>query len=318
MTSLDRILVDLAPLRPMFDDPDVTDVMINEGGGRIFAKRTCSAAELQPVTMDPNHLREAIRHIARDCGQPVTAATTILYLRLADGSRVNAIFPPVAVDGLTVTIRRFGHRLTLNDLMDNGTLSDRDGCQLARWVEDRRTILISGQTGAGKTTLLNALAALIPPNDRVVLVEDTSEMYLHKPNLVRLQARPFQRAGNAADPDLLAVTLSDLLRATRRQSPDRIILGEVLGPQDAVDLLDALTSGHAGSFSTIHADSPEDAITRLTWLVFQANLHIPQELVLHTIRSAVHVVVHLSFDDRRRRLAVLYELPREVQAVVTR
>lgn len=299
MSSLDRILPFLAPIADLLADPAVTEVMVNEGGRRVFVERAGVLAAVPGRVLEPRHLTAAVKHIARACGDDISEAQPLLDARLEDGSRVAAVFPPCAVTGAAVTIRKFTHRYTLADLVQNETLTPRQAASLRRAVHDRRTLLISGGTGTGKTTLLNALAACLPPADRVVVIEETAEIHLAAPNLVRLEARRGQTPlGQDAPPP--PVSLADLLRATLRHRPDRILLGEVRGAE-AFDLLQALNTGHLGSLSTIHANSASQALTRFAHCVLTAHVGLPHRSVHEAIALAVHGVVHLArVGDRRQ------------------
>src|SRR6266849_253864 len=236
----------------------VTEVMVNAGGQRVFVERDGLLAEVPDLVLDERNLKVAIKNIARTCGDEISEAQPVLDARLEDGSRVAAMFPPCSVNGPTLTIRKFTRRYSMEDLVDVRSLTPELASQLQQAVRDRRNILISGGAGTGKTTLLNALAATIPNADRIVLIEETSEIMIDKPNLVRFEARRAQTPLGQEAP-LPAVTIADLLRATLRHRPDRILVGEVRG-SEAFDLLQALNTGHLGSLSTIHANSAEQAL----------------------------------------------------------
>jgi pilus assembly protein CpaF len=208
------------------------------------------------------------------------------------------MFPPCAVDGPTLTVRKFTHRFTLDDLIAVGTLTAPLANVLRAAVEDRQNILISGGTGTGKTTLLNAVAQTIPPQDRIVLIEETSEILIDKPNLVRFEARRAQVPLGQEEP-MPAVTIADLVRATLRHRPDRILVGEVRGPE-AFDLLQALNTGHLGSMTTIHANNAEQALTRLAHCVLTANVGLPHRSTREAIALAIHLVVHLARLESKR------------------
>jgi pilus assembly protein CpaF len=216
------------------------------------------------------------------------------------------MFPPCSVDGPTLTVRKFTHRYTLQELVGVGTLTHELAAQLTLAVRKRKNVLISGGTGTGKTTLLNALAATIPAQDRIVLIEETSEILIDKPNLVRFEARRSQ-APLGQEVPLPAVTIADLLRATLRHRPDRILVGEVRGPE-AFDLLQALNTGHQGALSTIHANSAEQAFTRLAHCVLTANVGLPHHSVREAIALAIHVIVHIGRIDGVRRVTQIVDV----------
>jgi pilus assembly protein CpaF len=272
--------------------------MVNAGGRRIFVERDGSVEAVTDRTLEVRNLTVAIKNIARACGDEISDHQPILDARLEDGSRVAAMFPPCSVDGPTLTIRKFAHRYSLEELVAVGTLTEALGKQLQEDVDARKNILISGGTGTGKTTLLNALAAKIPASDRIVLIEETSEILIDKPNLVRFEARRAQIPLGQETP-LPAVSIADLLRATLRHRPDRILVGEVRGPE-AFDLLQALNTGHMGSLSTIHANSADQALTRLAHCVLTANVGLPHRSVREAIALAIHLVVHIARVETRR------------------
>ena len=299
MSSLERILPFLRPIEDLLVDPSVTEVMVNGGGRRVFVERD-GALEKVERTLEVRNLTVAIKNLARACGDEISDHQPMLDARLEDGSRVAAMFPPCSVDGPTLTVRKFTHRYTLEELVTVGTLACDLAAQLRAAVDDRKNILISGGTGTGKTTLLNALAATIHDRDRIVLIEETSEILIEKPNLVRFEARRAQVPLGQETP-LPAVTISDLVRATLRHRPDRILVGEVRGPE-AFDLLQALNTGHLGSLSTIHANSAEQALTRLAHCVLTANVGLPHRSVREAIALAIHLVVHIARVDGLRRV----------------
>lgn len=292
MSSFARILPFIRSIEHLLLDPDVTEVMVNAGGRRVFVERFGTVEEVRGLTLDERNLKVAIKNIARTCGDEISDAQPILDARLEDGSRVAAMFPPCSVSGPTLTIRKFTHRYSLEELVEIGTLTPDLAARLCAAVQERKNILISGGTGTGKTTLLNALAAKIADADRIVLIEETSEIRIDKPNLVRFEARRAQAALGNETP-LPAVTIADLLRATLRHRPDRILVGEVRGPE-AFDLLQALNTGHLGSLSTIHANSAEQALTRFAHCILTANVGLPHASIREAIAMAVDVVVHIA------------------------
>jgi pilus assembly protein CpaF len=298
VSSLDRILPFLKPIEDLLRNHDITEVMVNDGGRRVFVER---AGRLEPVrgrTLETRNLTVAIKNIARACGDEISEMQPLLDARLEDGSRVAAMFPPCAVAGPVLTIRKFTRRYSLEDLVSVGTLTVHLAAHLRHAVASHQNILVSGGTGTGKTTLLNALAALIPDEERIVVIEETAEIHLEKSNLVRLEARRAQAPLGQESP-LPPVTIADLLRATLRHRPDRILVGEVRGAE-AFDLLQALNTGHLGSLSTIHANSPDQALVRLAHCVLTANVGLPHASIREAIALAIHLVVHLAREDGRR------------------
>lgn len=303
MSSLDRILPFLKSIEDLLLDPDVTEVMVNEGGRRIFVERDGTIETVSGRTVETRNLTVAIKNIARACGDEISEMQPLLDARLEDGSRVAAMFPPCAVGGPVLTIRKFTRRYSLQDLVDVGALTPALASELVAAVATQQNILISGGTGTGKTTLLNALAAHIPERDRVVVIEETAEIHLDKPNVLRLEARRAQ-APLGQEAPLPPVTIADLLRAALRHRPDRILVGEVRGAE-AFDLLQALNTGHLGSLSTIHANSAEQAFTRLAHCVLASNVALPHRSTREAIALAIHLVVHIARVDGHRRVTEL-------------
>jgi pilus assembly protein CpaF len=292
LSSLDRILPFLTPIEDLLRDPHVTEVMVNEGGGRVFVERDGQLERVPERTLETRNLSVAIKNIARACGDEISDMQPVLDARLEDGSRVAAMFPPCAVGGPALTIRKFTRRYGLDDLVALGTLAPSLASDLASAVAQHQNILVSGGTGTGKTTLLNALASCIPDTDRIVVIEETAEIHLEKPNLLRFEARRAQVPLGQEQP-VPAVTIADLVRATLRHRPDRIIVGEVRGAE-AFDLLQALNTGHLGSLSTIHANSAEQALTRLAHCVLTANVGLPHRSIREAIGFAIHLIVHVA------------------------
>ena len=292
MSSLDRILPFLRPIEDLLRDPQVTEVMVNSGGSRVFVERNGLIEFVPDRVLEPRNLTVAIKNIARACGDEISEIQPLLDARLEDGSRVAAMFPPCAVAGPALTIRKFTRRYNLDDLVAVGALTPFIAAQLTTAVAAQNNILIAGGTGTGKTTLLNALAARIPDDDRIIVIEETAEIHLDKPNVLRFEARRAQPPLGQEQP-LPAVTIADLVRASLRHRPDRVLVGEVRGAE-AFDLLQALNTGHLGSLTTIHANSAEQALTRLAHCVLTASVGLPHRSVREAIALAIHLVVHIA------------------------
>ena len=283
--SFDVILPFLRPIAHLIQDPDVTEIMVN-GSRRIFVERQGLIEAVDGIEIDERNLKVAVKNIARALGDDVSEEKPILDSRLPDGSRVAAVFPPCSVGGTTLTIRKFQTRFfTADELVRIGTMTPDVLAHIRAAIEKNENILISGGTSTGKTTLLNALSAFLPVTDRIVLIEDTAELQIERPNLVRFEARR-EQAG------LPAVTIRELLRATLRHRPDRIIVGEVRGGE-AFDLLQALNTGHSGTLSTIHANSAAQALARFSSCVVQSGVELPYQAVRYQIADAINLVLHL-------------------------
>jgi pilus assembly protein CpaF len=295
--SFDLILPFLRPIAHLIEDPTVTEIMVN-GSGRVFVERGGQLELVPGVTVREHNLRVAVRNLARVLGDDISDEQPLLDSRLPDGSRVAAALPPVSLGGTTLTIRKFQTQtFTADELVRIGTLAPEQLAVLRQAIEARANLLISGGTGTGKTTLLNALTAFLPAEDRLVLIEDTAELQLDMPNLVRFEARREQVG-------LPAVTIRDLLRATLRHRPDRILVGEVRGGE-AFDLLQALNTGHSGTLSTIHANSADQALRRFTSCVLQSGVDLPYTAIRHGIGDCVQLLVHLERRQMRRLVTEL-------------
>jgi pilus assembly protein CpaF len=295
--SFEVILPFLRPIAHLIQDPTVTEIMVN-GSGRIFVERDGQLEVVAGVTVREHNLRVAVRNLARALGDDISEEQPLLDSRLPDGSRVAAALPPVSLGGTTLTIRKFQAQIfSAEQLVRLGTLTPDQLLVLRQAIEVRANILISGGTGTGKTTLLNALTAFLPVDDRLVLIEDTAELQIEAPNLVRFEARR-EQAG------VPAITIRDLLRATLRHRPDRILLGEVRGGE-AFDLLQALNTGHSGTLSTIHANSADQALRRFTSCVLQSGVDLPYPAIRHGIGECVQLLVHLERRQMRRLVTEL-------------
>jgi pilus assembly protein CpaF len=304
--SFEIIYPFIEPLVPLLTDPTVTEVMVNDGGRRVFVEREGRLELVPGLTITEEYLIAAIETIASFCGDDITPERPQLDGRLEDGSRIAAIIPPVAINGAVLTIRKFTQRYTLDELQAAGSMSPAASDVLRRAVRDKKNILISGGTGTGKTTLLNALAATIPDEERIFLIEETSEIHIKKPNLTALQARREQERLSAVT-DVPAISIGSLLRSTLRHRPDRIILGEVRGAE-AWDLLQALNTGHDGSLSTIHASSARKALVRLALCVLEAQRGLQMPSIQESIALAFATVVHVARVDGHRRVVEILAL----------
>jgi pilus assembly protein CpaF len=289
-----RDTVGLGPLEELLADPAVTEVMVN-GAEAVYVE---SAGRIEPTEVrfaSEGALRDAIERILAPLGRRVDELSPMVDARLADGSRVNVIIPPLSVDGPALSIRRFAAaRPGPDELVASGTLTTEVRDLLAAAVGDRRSMLISGGTGAGKTTLLNALSAYIGLGERVITIEDAAELQLRQPHVVRLESRPPSVEGRGE------VTIRDLLRNALRMRPDRIVIGEVRG-REALDLLTALNTGHDGALSTVHANSPADALRRLETLAMMAGVGLSHQAVREQVRRGIELVVHLARTSQGER-----------------
>jgi pilus assembly protein CpaF len=275
----------LGPLEPLLRDPAVDEVMVN-GPRAVFVERG-GRVEPAAVTFGSEaELRHVIERILAPLGRRVDEASPLADARLPDGSRVNVIIPPLSLDGPILTVRRFRRRgFTAAELVEQGTMTEALRAFLAGAVRGRINVLISGGTGSGKTTTLNALSAFIPAGERIVTIEDAAELRLQQPHVVRLESRPPNLEGRGE------VTIRALVRNALRMRPDRIVVGEVRGAE-ALDMLSAMTTGHDGSLSTIHAGSPEEALRRLETLALMADVALPLAAVREQVAGAIELVVH--------------------------
>lgn len=300
MNGFEVILPFLRPIESLILNPDISEIMVN-GSERVFIERAGFIEPVPGLSLSEKSLMIAVKNIARRLGADITEASPILDSRLPDGSRVAAVIPPCSVNGVTLTIRKFNARhFTIEDLIDIGTLPRALADYLQQAVLKRKNILISGGTGTGKTTLLNILAGFIPNSERLIIIEDTAEIQLWKDNLVRLEARREQDG-------LLAVTIRELLKATLRHRPDRIILGEIRGGE-AFDLLQLLNTGHSGTLSTVHATSAAQGLARFTNCVLQSGIELPYKAVKTNIADSLHLIVQLERRPGHRFVSEVLEI----------
>jgi pilus assembly protein CpaF len=292
----------LGPLEPLLADPTISDILVNTYK-RVYVERKGILEMTSVQFRDDVHLMGIIDRIVSAIGRRVDESSPMVDARLADGSRVNAIIPPLAVDGPCLSIRRFGRDpLTSDDLLHNNTLTGPMLDLLRGCVKARLNILISGGTGAGKTTFLNVLSSYISNRERIVTVEDAAELQLHQEHVVRLETRPANIEGRGA------IQQRQLVINSLRMRPDRIIVGEVRG-EEALDMLQAMNTGHDGSLTTIHANTPRDALSRLETMVAMASLNIPDSAIRRQISSAIDVVVQVSrLSDGTRKIISLAEI----------
>jgi pilus assembly protein CpaF len=292
----------LGPLEPLLQDPTITDILVN-GSQEVYVERGGVLEETKIVFKDDAHLMHIIDKIVSAIGRRVDESSPMVDARLADGSRVNVVIPPLSIDGPHLSIRRFGHiPITEDDLLANDTLTRPMLTLLRGAVASRLNIVVSGGTGAGKTTFLNVLSGYISEKERIVTIEDSAELQLKQRHVVRLECRPANVEGKGA------VHQRQLVINSLRMRPNRIIIGEVRG-EEALDMLQAMNTGHDGSLTTIHANSPRDAIARMETMAMMANLNLPEKAVRKQIASAVTIVLQVSrFADGTRRLTHISEI----------
>ena len=292
----------LGPLEPLLKDPTISDILVNRYN-KVYVER---AGKLEPTGLsfkDDAHLMQIIDRIVSRIGRRVDESSPMVDARLADGSRVNAIIPPLAIDGPCLSIRRFGRDpVTARNMLENKTLTEPMLELLSAMVKGRLNFLISGGTGAGKTTLLNVLSGYIPNSDRIVTIEDAAELQMKQEHVVRLETRPPNIEGKGA------VRQRQLVINSLRMRPDRIVVGEVRG-EEAFDMLQAMNTGHEGSLTTVHANTPRDALARIENMCSMANLNIPERAMRHQIAAAIHAVVQVSrLSDGTRKVITIAEV----------
>jgi pilus assembly protein CpaF len=311
ITDVLNELFGLGPLESLLADPSISDILVNRFD-QVYVERDGRLEPSPLVFKDNQHLLRIIERIVSSVGRRIDESSPMVDARLVDGSRVNAVIPPLALDGPLLSIRRFRtERLGARDLVDRLTLTGPMMEFLSAAVAARLNIIVSGGTGAGKTTFLNALSSFISERERIVTIEDAAELMLRQRHVVRLETRPPNIEGKGA------VHQRQLVINALRMRPDRIVVGEVRG-EEAIDMLQAMNTGHEGSLTTIHANSPRDALYRLDTMVAMANLNIPEKAIRQQVASAIHLVVQLArFSDGHRRVTAITEITGMEQGVVT-
>jgi len=296
-----RILPFLRELEPYILDPDISEIMVNSPT-EVFIEKKGLITQLADIRLQPERLLVAVQNIARSLGDDISEEKPILDARLPDGSRIAAILPPCSIKGITLTIRKFNsHQFTIDDLLRLGTIT-QDVCNILQGaVAKRQNVLLSGGTGTGKTTILNILTDSIPDERRILVIEDTAEIHIRKPDVVRFEGRRQQGA------KIPAITIRDLLRASLRHRPDTIILGEIRGPE-AFDFLQALNTGHSGSLSTIHANSALETLSRLESCFLMSGIDMPFKAIQANIASSIDLIVYIERHQGHRRVTEIMEL----------
>jgi pilus assembly protein CpaF len=292
----------LGPLEPLLKDPSISDILVN-GFDNVYIERAGRLVETNIRFKDHNHVRMIIERIVSNIGRRIDDSSPIVDARLNDGSRVCAVIPPLSLIGPVMSIRRYGKKvLSTEELLKNETLTTGMLDFLSGCVEARLNIVISGGSGSGKTTMLNTLSRFIPEEERIVTIEDTAELQLQQGHVVRLETRPMNIEGAGA------ITQRDLVINTLRMRPDRIIVGESRGAE-ALDMLQAMNTGHDGSMTTVHANSPRDAFSRLETMVMMASQHVPDKVIRQQLASAINIVVHTArLSDGTRKATAIGEV----------
>ena len=291
----------LGPIEPMFRDLSISDILVN-GSKEIYIERGGRLSRVAASFRNDAHLMAVIDRIVSRVGRRVDESSPMVDARLPDGSRVNAIIPPLALDGPILSIRRFGIDLSVQKLIDNGSMNAAMASLISGCVAARLNILVSGGTGAGKTTLLNAMASFIPPDQRIITIEDAAELRLQQEHVVRLETRPPNAEGEGE------VKARDLVKNALRMRPDRIIVGEVRGAE-ALDMLQAMNTGHEGSLTTVHANSARDALARLETMILMAGTNLPDRAMREQIASALNLVIQVTrLADGTRRITSIVEV----------
>jgi pilus assembly protein CpaF len=295
-------LLGLGPLEPLLWDEEITDILVN-GHGQVYVEKRGKLHQTDVKFQDDAHLMLIIDRIVSQVGRRVDESSPMVDARLPDGSRINAIIPPLALDGPSLSIRRFGkRRFEIQDLVDKGSIAPEIVEFLDTIVKARLNIIVCGGTGSGKTTMLNCLSAFVPSDERIVTIEDSAELSLQQPHVVRLETRPANVEGKGE------VSQRDLVKNTLRMRPDRIIVGEVRGAE-VFDMLQAMSTGHDGSLGTIHANTPRDALGRLEMMMLLSGISVPQRAMRQQIASALNMIVHVSrLSDGTRKVMKISEI----------
>jgi pilus assembly protein CpaF len=311
VAAVSNDILGYGPIQQYLTDPSVTEVMVNADDS-IYIERAGKLYQADTRFLSEDHLRRVIERIVSLVGRRIDESSPMVDARLADGSRVNAIIPPLAVDGPVLTIRKFSKDpYQVDDLIEFGTLSPGMAELLRACVNGRLNILISGGTGSGKTTLLNVLSSFVSGDERIVTIEDAVELQLHQRHVIRLESRPPNIEGKGQ------VAIRDLVRNSLRMRPDRIIVGEVRGAE-ALDMLQAMNTGHDGSLSTVHSNSPRDGLARIETMVLMAGIDLPMRAIREQVASAVDLIIHLSrFRDGTRRITHVTEVEGMEGEVIT-
>ena len=302
VSEVQHELFGLGPLEPLLADPGISDILVN-GPESIYIERRGKLEVTNVAFKDNEHLMRVIERIVSSVGRRIDESSPMVDARLQDGSRVNAIIPPLSIDGPVLSIRRFGAEpLRMATLIENCALTKEIAEMLEMCVRSRLNVVISGGTGAGKTTLLNALSAYIPENERIVTIEDSAELQLQQPHVVRLETRPPNIEGRGE------VSQRDLVRNSLRMRPDRIVIGEVRGGE-AIDMLQAMNTGHDGSLTTIHANTPRDALSRLETMIQMTGMRLGERAMRQQVAAAIDIVLQVArLSDGSRRITSISEI----------
>jgi pilus assembly protein CpaF len=295
-------LLGYGPIQPLLDDPEISEVMVN-GPSKVYIERNGKLVKTQVTFQDNQHVMRIIEKIILPLGRRVDRDSPTVDARLPDGSRVNAVIPPVAIDGPSITIRKFSkEKLTVAQLIEFGSISAHMAEFVRACVVSRLNVVISGGTGSGKTTLLNILSSFIPEDERIVTIEDAAELRLHQDHVVRMETKPANLDGTGA------VHIRELVRNSLRMRPDRIVVGEVRGGE-ALDMLQAMNTGHDGSLTTLHANAPRDALSRLETMAMMSGLDMPLQVIREQIASAVDLIVQQTrLKDGSRKVTQITEV----------